>query len=453
MSARRELFILPLDDDAGAGSLVYAPLRPAVARINDAAADAVRRFLDGAGLRPDEQEVVGYLGAHGFFEEREPPTSVAVGRPVQVTLFLSDGCNLRCSYCYAGATEQHHLMPEEVGRAAIDLVCDNAVELGQPSFVVGFHGNGEPFTAFPLMQRLCAYARGRAARAGVGVRFSIATNGVLDGRRRRFLADTFESINISFDGLPGFQDRQRPLASGQGSFDIVDGTLRFLEERGIPYAVRATATALSAPHIDDILAFVSERYPSCTMVHVEPLWSCGRCLQSGEEPPDVRDFIEGFIRARDLMERKRGAGEPCPRIYFSSARDDACTDMFCSVGADGFTITAEGDVTACFEVGSRDDPRAGRFHYGTYDAASSRFVFDEARRASLHRLTVGNMPFCEDCFCKFSCSGDCPAKVLGDREPEEHRGSERCEITRALALDRLKRTVRDAERAYGRETT
>ncbi len=453
MSARRELFILPLDEGAGAGSLVYAPLRPAVARINDAAADAVRRFLDGADLRPDERGVIAYLEEHGFFEEREPPASVPAGKPVQVTLFLSDGCNLRCRYCYAGAAEQRHVMPEEVGRAAIDLVCGNAVELGEPSFVVGFHGNGEPFTAFPLMQGLCTYARECADRSGVEVRFSIATNGALDEGQRRFLADTFDSINISFDGLPGFQDRQRPLASGGGSFDVVDGTLRFLEGRGTPYAIRATATAQSAPHVDDILAFVGEHYPSCTMVHVEPLWSCGRCLQSGEEPPDVRDFIESFIRARDLVERKHGAGEPCPRIYFSSARDDACTDMFCSVGADGFTITAEGDVTACFEVGSRDDPRAGRFHYGTYDADRSGFVFDGAKRASLHRLSVNNMPFCADCFCKFSCSGDCPAKVLGVREPEEHRGSERCEITRALAFDHLKRTLRDAERVYGGEPT
>ena len=68
-------------------------------------------------------------------------------------------------------------------------------------------------------------------------------------------------------------------------------------------------------------------------------------------------------------------------------------------------------------------------------------------------MSVNNMPFCADCFCKFSCSGDCPAKVLGVREPEEHRGSERCEITRALAFDHLKRTLRDAERVYGGEPT
>jgi uncharacterized protein len=60
---------------------------------------------------------------------------------------------------------------------------------------------------------------------------------------------------------------------------------------------------------------------------------------------------------------------------------------------------------------------------------------------ALHRLTVENMPQCRDCFCKYHCAGDCPAKLLSNEEPESHAGSERCRITRALTLYQLQRSL------------
>ena len=43
-------------------------------------------------------------------------------------------------------------MPLEVGRAAIDLVAENAKKQNYQDFTVSFHGNGEPFFAFPSVK-------------------------------------------------------------------------------------------------------------------------------------------------------------------------------------------------------------------------------------------------------------------------------------------------------------
>ena len=107
------------------GPILYAPLKNLSARVNESAVAAVSRRLYGKPLTEEDQKCLGLLEECGFFEETETPCS-CIQAPVQVTLFPTDGCNLRCRYCYAGAEKRRHLMPLEVGKAAIDLVADNA---------------------------------------------------------------------------------------------------------------------------------------------------------------------------------------------------------------------------------------------------------------------------------------------------------------------------------------
>ena len=55
-------------------------------------------------------------------------------------------------------------------------------------------------------------------------------------------------------------------------------------------------------------------------------------------------------------------------------------------------------------------------------------------------------PLSEDCFCKYHCCGDCAAKLLGLKPPEEHAGSDRCRITRALTLHQIRKSLNEEEK-------
>lgn len=76
-----------------------------MARGNESAASCALTYAaDHAALTQmgdDERSVVEELSAHGFFDERPLPQNAEEFRPVQVTLFPTNRCNLRCSYCYA----------------------------------------------------------------------------------------------------------------------------------------------------------------------------------------------------------------------------------------------------------------------------------------------------------------------------------------------------------------
>ena len=427
MPSKCELFALR--DETG--PILYAPLRRLSARLNDAGLSAVYNRLNGLPLSEEERACLRPLEVRGFFEPAELPEP-KLQPPVQVTLFPTDGCNLRCRYCYAGAEGRRHLMNPAVGKAAIDYAADNAARLGYQDFVVGFHGNGEPFTAFPLVKELCAYAHTAGERTGLRPRLTAATNGVLDEEKLDWLIAWFDSVNISFDGLEELQNRQRPMADGRGSFPLVDRTLRRLNDSGKSFGIRATLTAESVERLPDIAAFVLEHYPACDPLHVEPAWEAGRSLLTGERTPEADLFIRKFQEAEELLSGRM-------RLVFSAARSDELGMGFCSVCTNSFVVTAEGLVSSCYEVCERSDPRAARFIYGAWKG--SDFAFDEARRETLHDLRVDHMPYCDDCFCKYHCSGDCAAKLLGLNPPEQHAGSERCRITRALTLCQIQRAL------------
>ena len=434
MKPALDLFVLP---DRNRDMILYAPLLQKIAKVNEATIDLVSRYIDEEPISAEEEPVIKILAEHGFFEEAAPLPADDVFAPVQVTLFPSDGCNLRCRYCYAAATGVKHIMDPNIARAAIDLVAENASKKQAEDFVVNFHGNGEPFTAFALLQELCVYAQKKSEEINLKLNMSIATNGVLTEVQQDFLLAWFSGVNVSFDGLPDLQDRQRPKADGSGSFYEVDSTLKRLDAMDKNYGIRATLTTESVERLEEIVDFVRTHYKNCRHLHIEPAWECGRCLTTGEQSPEADLFIEKYLNAAQNMKSDQ------MRLVFSGERYNTITNSFCAVSTGGFTVTTSGYATACYEVCSPDDPRSSKYFFGRYRPESRAFEFDEQKLQALREVKVENMPYCKDCFCKWHCAGDCAAKILGANPPEQHEGSDRCRITRALTLEQIRYELRE----------
>jgi radical SAM protein with 4Fe4S-binding SPASM domain len=208
-----------------------------------------------------------------------------------------------------------------------------------------------------------------------------------------------------------------------------------LVEARVNFGVRTTVTAAMVDAMPRIVEFVGSNYPGIEQLHFEPVWECGRCKTSSNVMPKSDVFVRRYLEA---LEVAQGLGV---RLVFSGARQDVLVDTFCKVSSGSFTVTPTGDVTACYEVSYASDPRSQRFFFGRYDVEAGGFVFDDVKLKELSRLNVRNFPFCRDCFCKWHCAGDCAAKVLDGIEPEQHAGSVRCEVNRALTLDQIRRKL------------
>lgn len=148
-----------------------------------------------------------------------------------VTLIVTDRCNLRCEYCvYSGNYNARHQwqnrdMSWETARKALDDYFDNCRKAERPT--VSFYG-GEPLLNLDLIKQVVQYARSLDDK----VWFNMTTNGtLLKGSAADFIAKQRIKLVISLDGPMHLHDRYRKDCHGRPSWQtIIDNVSRFIDK-------------------------------------------------------------------------------------------------------------------------------------------------------------------------------------------------------------------------------
>jgi uncharacterized protein len=430
-AALENVFVLPHEGRF----MIYMPLAGIVMLGNAALVNS----LHGAGI--GDAAAAARLGlGESFFGElarkgdsilaRMRDRTIPPFAPASVSLFLTGRCTFRCAYCYANGGDNPVDMEPEVARGVLREVADNASRAGARFVTVHFHGGGDVSAAWDSLVAAREYLSALCSERALAARTSVGSNGFLDKGQRAWIAENIGSATISVDGLPAIQDLHRPLAGGGGSSALVDETLRDLDRSGYPYSIRMTVSARSVGTLAESVEFLCANY-AAKRIKAEPLFPRGRASDSPIAFPDADEFVSSFRKARAVA-RARGR-----ELVFSGVRTGTLSPIFCQAAGMSCAVTPEGNVTSCYEVLFADDPLAERFFYGRYDKAEGRMIVDEERRRKLFDLTVFGRESCDRCFCKFGCSGDCPAKALLLESVGASRAPDRCRIIRELTKDEL----------------
>lgn len=428
-----ELFAIPEDGEY----LVYAPLRGCIIRLKPALANILVRLRQNE-LRAGEAEgeFVRALIDAGIVNgppETKPPT--AVGQPYQptrVTLLLTNRCNLRCAYCYAGDATVEQVMPQVYGRAAIDMLVANCQRKRGHEIEVAFHGGGEPTMAWPQLKSLVLYAQQAACKADLRVRLGLATNGCISRAKAEWIAAHFSHVNLSLDGPPEIQNRLRPTKTGRPTADQVRRTMQILAQAGIPFGVQATVTKDTVSSMPALVRLVASQTRP-VLLKFEPVSDCGRFSGESVQVPSTGEFVHYFAEARLEGQRHR-----LP-IGFSGVRlSGPRMSFFCGAFGEPFSVTPDGLVSACFEAFCGTAPEAGSFIFGRYDHDRSSFEFDFDKLERLRARNIYELEPCRRCFCKYSCAGDCATRNFRHfGSADLGRVGARCEAIREITRRQL----------------
>lgn len=166
----------------------------------------------------------------------------------QLTLSLSEQCNLRCQYCLHSSTDdwirphRPQSMSLETARKSLLFFGQRCRRDGEAS--VSFYG-GEPLLEFPLIKALIGLARSQPDWPPI--HFIIDTNGTLiTDEIADFICEEKIHLQISLDGPPAIHDRNRKTQGNAPTHqEIITGLERVLArdpEAGERMSFMATVT-------------------------------------------------------------------------------------------------------------------------------------------------------------------------------------------------------------------
>lgn len=420
-----ELFVLNHGNDY----ILYLPLKSILAIVNTDTIKLLNAINEGKNFDANS-EIVKELTQLGVFEEMFYPSLDSIYKPTHVTFLPSFVCNLKCLYCYSyGGDNSSAKIDFRVAKKAIDFITKNAVEINKKEISVNFHGGGEPmmYVNKSFIEEIIEYAKFICTKERLTVRSMAVTNGIDIGKFNiSWLKNNFSRFVISLDGPPDIQNFQRPRRGrNKDSYTPALKTINLFEKNKIEYSLRATITKYNVHRMPEIVKHF-KNISSKKRFHFEPLFECGRCKTSNLEAPTYEEFIKNYCKA---FETAKNYGI---EINYSGARM-IVSDHFCGAAGNNFFITPDSYVTTCLEACRIDEIENEPFLIGKYNERKNEFEFYQNKIDLLKSRKVMNMESCSDCFCKYSCSGDCLAKVLKLKgNMFDATGNYRCEINKSL---------------------
>jgi coproporphyrinogen III oxidase-like Fe-S oxidoreductase/sulfatase maturation enzyme AslB (radical SAM superfamily) len=380
-------------------------------------------------------------------------------QPECLTLYLSNICNMRCTYCFTAPHRSGNkgrsgsaptvIDPATVAAAA-KTVIDACAENHKP-FQLVLHGGGEPTLHWPLIKTIVRQTRHMAHQRQVGWRGHIATNGMLTQEQAQWLGRRFHSIGLSCDGPPDIQDRQRPLKSGRKSSDTLARSAAAILATNARLTVRTTITPATLTRQREIVSYLHHQL-GVRHMRFEPAYRLSHSAGGSFSDEQADLFCRHFIQAQ------RKAGQLGSALHYSGLRLDEPHGPYCNVLRQVLHLMPDGRASACFFCTDASTPGNQAVCVGRMDDRSEQFKLD-LQAISRHRQAASETPYhCRQCINQLHCTYGCPDRcnIRRQRQPSAADPDDppaqirfRCRVNRRLARHWI---FAEADRIIGSQT-
>ncbi|MEU1789599.1 StsB family radical SAM/SPASM domain sactipeptide maturase [Streptomyces sparsogenes] len=317
---------------------------------------------------------------------------------------ITDGCNLRCPYCYASS--EKCLPGELTTEESLDLV-DQAADMGVRQFI--FTG-GEPMLRKDLFE-VAAHARAR------GLTTNMITNGTMirTPETARRIAEIFGTVTVSIDGgTAEIHERTR----GKGTFARTGKGLGLLNEAGVVPVINHVVTPENVDALEKVCAFVDDlKVRRVRLMYHSDL---GRAATDGYDFgwldfQKIQKFFWVNPMADKLLPDGPRAAKPC------SIRGN------CGMGGNEIYVNSLGDVYPCKLV-TEPVHKAGNVRQRPLAELFAAPVLADMRTNSV--FSGENLKDCRRCYIRAACGGGCRAYHMAETGDVHRNGRHLCRMLR-----------------------
>jgi uncharacterized protein len=346
---------------------------------------------------------------------------------MDLTLILTEDCNLRCTYCYQKQFRPVD-MPPEVALAAVR----SALAAGHRHLSLTFFG-GEPLLRADALLLVLDHARELARAAGATLTAKVSTNGLL--LTGPFLARAGELglfVSHSFDGVRPAQDAGRVRPGGASSFDAALGALDLLVAAGKPFGVYSVVTPRNVRHLAESRRFLWDRGARILVTAVDygAPWDDGAIRTLIEQYEQIGDMYRRLLETRAAFHL-----EPLDSRIAQRTRRDGW--QRCCPGIKQVTVGPDGTLYGCTEF----------FYRRLFPLGTARDWLDDEKVKAFATAHLGGRPDeCQGCGLRDRClSSSCACVNLRTTGHTDRPPASLCYTEQATlqAVDRI------AARLYG----
>jgi uncharacterized protein len=352
----------------------------------------------------------------------------------RLVLNVSNACNLRCRYCYAGGGNYgrpQSLMKEKTAAR----ILDQFIRLFDEIHKIQFFG-GEPLLNPDLIRFICEDIQRRLERGEIRERprFSIVTNGTILSDEIIKLFEQYEiASTISLDGPELVNDYLR----GEGTFRKICRFVRALQEHKIEYSFEGTYTAFHMENglpLKDLLDFYHKHFQKME-IHMPPA-----SLPKGH-PLALDDTVLNEVY-RDAVEYSldniSSGHSPCSLSFASRMMNTFLEgkpiENYCPAGFSTLSADAQGNVYPCFMFTGNEDFIVGNV-FAENEVRGRR---DKPMVQKIFYSDKTRNPQCRECWASPFCSGCIGADYFKTGGRLEKTS---CDLTKAMAEGFLAKVV------------
>jgi len=333
---------------------------------------------------------------------------------MHITLNLTTGCNMNCSYCYA-PPKQREDMSENTMAATIDFI---AKYYPLNTGIIFF--GGEPLLKKELIASAIKMANDKSNGADTYFHYKITTNGILLDEEFLAYADAEKlQVSMSFDGVSEAHDTCRKLYSGMPSFDLIESKTALLLMHQSNAKVLITITPATVQYYAQSFRFLIEKGFRYIIASIDysGLWTDEKIRILKKQYKIIATLYKKYID-----EERKFYFSPFEMKLASHIRRNNFECYRCHLGVKQLSVAIDGAIYPCVQFIGRKEFCLGNVWDG----------IDESKRKQLYSISNSQDERCNSCAYYERCNNKCSCLSIQTTGLLNSVSEVLCETERAL---------------------
>lgn len=308
---------------------------------------------------------------------------------MEYTIYLTDDCNLQCTYCYEGENKNKGYLNDYNLRKTISFIISN-VEPDDTIFLT-FLG-GEPLLNYKKLFDMIDYINKNHSEYSHQFKYDTTTNAILLNKELiDKLIDHNITISISIDGSEETNNINRKSKNGVNYYSTIINNIKYFLDKNYNFTARMTVNPNTIRFCYENVLYFYKMGIKKFNISMNPFakWS----ESDFEIMEEQFEYLDKFYIDKELIDK-----ELYLDIYDGKFLDFIVgkPQLYCCAGSKGnLTINSSGEIYPCGFVSNNK-----QWCIGTVETGLDRKKFFSQVKSNVKKVSK-----CRSCYLSFTCQG------------------------------------------------